>query len=122
VKTLYTGHATIGTHSVYSFIYADTLLEAEGHLTKLLTHYLREHHSPSLRVLPAVRVVSRPEGWDPPDGYYLPGTSAQYALRYPTHRQSSVAQRSGTVQQSGQLLQPDLPQQPAFPSSNIASH
>jgi len=122
VKTLYTGHITIGTHNVYSFIYADTLLEAEEHLTRLLTRYLCEHYSPPLRTLPAVKVVSRPGGWDPPDGYYLPGTSAQYALRYPTHRQSSVGQRPGAVKQTGALVQPELSQQPAFPPSNIASH
>jgi hypothetical protein len=120
VKTLYTGHVTIGTHNVYSFIYADTLLEAEEHLTRLLTRYLREHHSLPLCALPAVKVVSRPGGWDPPDGYYLPGTSAQYALRYPTHRQSSVSQRPGTVRQTGEL--PELPQLPVLPPSNIASH
>ncbi len=93
MKTLYTGHVAIGDHEIYSFIYADTLLHAERHLTNLLTSYV-EQHSPLLRTLPLIQVVSRPNGWNPPDGYYLPGTSKQYALKYPAQEVYSVAQKA----------------------------
>lgn len=97
MKTLYTGHVAIGDHEIYSFIYADTLLHAERHLTTLLTSYVRQHASSSFPVLPFVKVVSRPNGWNPPDGYYLPGTSKQYALKYPTQEVYSAAQKAYTV-------------------------
>ncbi len=123
VKTLYTGHATIGTHDVYSFIYADTLLQAEEYLTNLLTRYLRDHHIPSLHALPQVKVVSRPEGWDPPDGYYLPPTSTQYALRYQAHQQTPISQPSSVVQPDTLQPQPDVPQQSVpLPPPNAVSH
>jgi len=95
MKTLYTGHVTIGTHDVYSFIYADTLLEAERYLTALLNRYISERHNPSPPVPPPIKVVSRPEGWEPPDGYYLPGTSKQYAIRYSSHKQPGATQQPG---------------------------
>lgn len=89
LKTLYTGHVTIDKHDVYSFIYADDLIEAERYLTALLNSYMRDHHlpTPSMPSMPSkIRVISRPQGWDPPDGYYLPGTSKQYAIKYPSHK------------------------------------
>lgn len=86
MKTLYTGHVTIDNHDVYSFIYTDDLIEAERYLTALLDSYMRDHHLPTPLLLPRVRVISRPQGWDPPDGYYLPGTSKQYAIKYPSHK------------------------------------
>jgi hypothetical protein len=92
MKTLYTGHVTIGTHEVYSFIYADTLLEAEAYLTDLLGQYVRERHNPVQDGMPEIRVISRPDGWEPPDGYYLPATSTQYALRYSTHQHPQTQQ------------------------------
>ena len=88
MKTLYTGHATVGTHEVYSFIYADTLLEAEEYLASLLNCYLRDYHMPAPPDLPQIKVISRPGGWEAPDGYYLPATSKQYALRYPSNKLS----------------------------------
>jgi hypothetical protein len=86
VKTLYTGHVTIDSHDVYSFIYADDLIEAERYLTALLDSYIRDHHLPTPLIPSRIRVISRPQGWDPPDGYYLPGTSKQYAIKYPSHK------------------------------------
>ncbi|GAC1362737.1 MAG: hypothetical protein NVS2B12_35570 [Ktedonobacteraceae bacterium] len=94
MKTLYTGHVAIGEHEIYSFIYAETLLTAEKHLTSLLTSYVRQHCTPVLMVQPQIRVVSRPNGWNPPDGYYLPGTSRQYALKYPAQETYSAAQEA----------------------------
>ncbi len=94
MKTLYTGHVAIGDHEIYSFIYADTLLHAERHLTNLLTSYVRQHSPSSFRALPLIKVASRPNGWNPPDGYYLPGTSKQYALKYPAQEVYSAAQRA----------------------------
>lgn len=121
MKTLYTGHVTIGTHSVYSFIYADTLLEAEEYLTSLLNRYVREHHTPTPRLLPEVSVVSRPQGWEPPDGYYLPATSAQYALRYHTHQRQAVAQDSSVAQQPEEAQSLELSPHAAAPSSTETS-
>jgi hypothetical protein len=94
MKTLYTGHVTIDDHEIYSFIYADTLLNAERHLTNLLISYVRQHCTSAFQASPLIRVVSRPNGWNPPDGYYLPGTSKQYALKYPLQEASSAAQKT----------------------------
>jgi hypothetical protein len=83
MKTLYTGHVRIGKQYVYSFIYAETLLEAERHLTELLQRYVCEqYHVPKTTSELPIRIVSRPNGWNPPDGFYLPATSKQYALKY----------------------------------------
>ena len=84
MKTLYTGHVTIGEHAIYSFIYAETLLEAEQYLTALLQNYLQNYHFLSPAHFPKVQVTSRPTGWEAPDGYYLPATSKQYAMKYRT--------------------------------------
>lgn len=86
MKTLYTGHITIDTHDVYTFIYAEEQMEAEKHLTALLNHYIRDHHSPTPTTAFPIKIVSRPQGWEPPDGYYLPGTSSQYSMKYPSHK------------------------------------
>ena len=96
MKTLYTGHVALGDHEIYSFIYADTLLHAERHLINLLTSYVRQHTPSSSLILPSIKVVSRPNGWNPPDGYYLPGTSKQYALKYPTQQVHGAAQKART--------------------------
>jgi hypothetical protein len=90
MKTLYTGHANVGGHEVYSFIYAETLLQAEEYLTALLSCYLHQYHLPLQSDLPPIMIVSRPSGWIAPDGYTLPATSKQYALRYPTSNKSQV--------------------------------
>jgi hypothetical protein len=110
MKTLYTGHITLEKHDVYSFIYAETLLEAEEYLTSLLSRYVRHHHVPTPTLLPEVKVVSRPEGWNPPDGYYLPGTSTQYALRYSMHQRNSLPQESNVLQSSELTQEMDVPQ------------
>lgn len=94
MKTLYTGHVALSDHEIYSFIYADTLLHAERHLTNMLTSYVRQHAQSSSPVLPSIKVISRPNGWNPPDGYYLPGTSKQYALKYPAQEVYSAAQKA----------------------------
>ncbi len=94
MKTLYTGHIALDDHEIYSFIYADTLLHAERHLITLLTSYVQQHTSSSSPFSPFVKVVSRPNGWNPPDGYYLPGTSKQYALKYPAQEAYSAAQKA----------------------------
>ncbi len=94
MKTLYTGHATVGTHDVYSFIYAETVLDAEEHLVTLLTCYLRDYHLPFPAHLPQIKIVSRPTGWMAPDGFYLPATSKQYALRYPSQQLSRTPQET----------------------------
>ena len=88
MKTLYTGHVTIGEHTIYSFIYAETLLEAERHLTALLSAFLRDYHVSPPAAFQYIHVVSRPTGWEAPDGYYLPATSKQYAMKY--HSQERV--------------------------------
>lgn len=106
MKTLYTGHVTIGTHDVYSFIYAETLLEAEEYLTSLLKRYMQSHHTPSPAFVPEVKVVSRPGGWNPPDGYYLPGTSTLYALKYAT--QQSTAPQRATLTSQPAIVDQDL--------------
>lgn len=91
MKTLYTGHVTIDQNYVYSFIYAETLLEAEQHLAVLLENYVSQFYDANVSVpRPRVNIVSRPNGWEPPDGYYLPGTSRQYALKYPSQRSSEL--------------------------------
>jgi hypothetical protein len=97
MKTLYTGHTTVGAHEVYSFIYAETLLDAEEHLTALLNCYLRQYHDPLPLVLPQIKIVSRPDGWIAPDGYILPATSKQYALRYPAQKMASPPQQVDTT-------------------------
>lgn len=93
MKTLYTGHITINKQYVYSFIYAETLAEAEDHLSTLLNRYVREQFvvPSSVDVLP-VKVVSRPNGWNPPDGFYLPPTGRQYALKYPIGERIDVVE------------------------------
>ena len=91
MKTLYTGHVTINEHEIYSFIYADTLLNAEKHLTNLLTSYVRQHCTSLLPASASIKIVSRPNGWNPPDGYYLPATSKQYALKYPSQIAYTIA-------------------------------
>ncbi len=111
MKTLYTGHVTIGEHEIYSFIYADTLLNAERHLTSLLTSYVRQHCASSSKAFSLIKVVSRPNGWNPPDGYYLPGTSRQYALKYPLQEAHSAAQEAYSgdgVQTEDELYSPLL--------------
>lgn len=107
MKTLYTGHVTIGTHEVYSFIYAETLLEAEVYLSELLSRYVRERHTATLNRELGIQVISRPDGWNPPDGYYLPATSTQYALRYVTHQRPQLSQ---TASEQRQLDEAPLPQ------------
>jgi hypothetical protein len=92
MKTLYTGHITVGANEVYSFIYAETLLNAEEYLATLLNCYLRQYYNPLPHVLPQINIVSRPDGWIAPDGYILPATSKQYALRYPSQKMSSPPQ------------------------------
>lgn len=94
MKTLYTGHITIATHYIYSFIYADTLMEAEEHLKDLLGRYILEHFTALPWQLPTIKVVSRPNGWNPPDSYYLPGTSKQYALKYSSSLPSGEPQET----------------------------
>ena len=94
MKTLYTGHVALGDHEIYSFIYADTLLHAERHLTNLLTSYVEQNTLFSSLLPPLVKVISRPNGWNPPDGYYLPGTSKQYALKYPEQEVYSAAPKA----------------------------
>ncbi|MBX5456016.1 MAG: hypothetical protein IRZ31_03880 [Thermogemmatispora sp.] len=84
MRTLYTGHITIGRRTVHSFIYAETLYEAEEQLADILQRYIRDRYrlAASL-VLPRINVVSRPYGWNLPGGPFLPGTSSQYFQRYP---------------------------------------
>jgi hypothetical protein len=76
-------HPAIRKQYVYSFIYAETLAEAEKYLTALLNQYVRERFviPDHIHELP-VKVISRPNGWSPPDGFYLPPTSKQYAIKY----------------------------------------
>jgi hypothetical protein len=81
-RTLYTGHVSVGDHQIYSFIYAETWSEAEEHLRSLLFNYVQQRFRPLSMVPFSVRVVSRPGGWEAPDGYYLPATSRQYTLKY----------------------------------------
>jgi hypothetical protein len=97
MKTLYTGHITINTHYIYSFIYADTLMEAEEHLKELLGRYILDHFTALPWKLPPIKVVSRPNGWNPPDSYYLPGTSKQYALKYSSNLPSGAPQEAQTI-------------------------
>jgi hypothetical protein len=91
MKTLYTGHVTVelsigAPHYIYSFIYAETLLEAEDHLVHLLSSYVHKNYEAFASLMEVrVKVVSRPCGWNPKDGNYLPGTSKQYAQKYSAH-------------------------------------
>ena len=99
MKTLYTGHISIGDHQIYSYIYAETLRDAEEHLRMLLLTYLRDHCRVSPTAHP-IKVVSRPQGWEAPDGYYLPPTSKQYALKYPLHSSVGFPTEKNTFQES----------------------
>ncbi|WP_376795123.1 hypothetical protein [Thermogemmatispora sp.] len=85
MRTLYTGHITIGRRTVHSFTYAETLHEAEEQLAAILQRYIRERYrlAASL-VLPRISVVSRPHGWNLPGGQFLPGTSRQFFQRRQT--------------------------------------
>ncbi len=99
MRTLYTGHVTIGKHYVYAFIYAETMYEAEEHLAEVLERYIRERHQLAASlILPRIKIVSRPTGWNPPDGFYLPGTSRQYALRYPSHVRSGALRETAVYE------------------------
>jgi hypothetical protein len=89
MKMLYTGHVSIEEHVVYSFIYAETFSEAERYLTTLLKAYIQDYHFPPPAIFPKIQVVSRPTGWEAPDGYYLPATSKQYAMKY--HFQETIS-------------------------------
>jgi hypothetical protein len=100
MRTLYTGHVTIGTRTIYSFTYAETLYEAEERLAEVLEGYIRERYrlAASL-ILPRLHIVSRPNGWHHPAGYYLPGTGRQYTLRYAV-RSIAGGIREGTIYES----------------------
>ncbi len=89
MRTLYTGHVTIGRRTVHSFTYAETLYEAEEQLADTLQRYIRDRYrlAASL-VLPRISVVSRPHGWSLPGGPFLPGTSRQYSQRYAAQQRS----------------------------------
>ncbi len=102
MKTLYTGHTNLGEHEVYSFIYAESWAEAEEYLTVLLNCYLRQYHNPLPHVLPQIKIVSRPDGWVAPDGYMLPATSKQYALKYP-QQEISTPTMTTTSQESDEI-------------------
>lgn len=97
MKTLYTGHLNINSHYIYSFIYAATLLEAEEYLRDLLNRYIHDHYTALSPILPDIKIVSRPNGWNPPDGYYLPGTSKQYALKYPVSKPTGIPQQASVL-------------------------
>jgi hypothetical protein len=92
-KTLYTGHISVGDHHIYSFIYAETWCEAEEYLRSLLLSYARQRFRPPGMVPFSVKVVSRPLGWKAPDGYDLPATSKQYALKYRCSCPSRVGEK-----------------------------